>query len=199
MFRYEEQLWDSGMMYVAGIDEAGRGPLAGPVVAAAVIFSRSTRIFGVRDSKCLTADARERLFKEIIKHAIDVGTGMVDAWEIDSTNILQATLKAMQAAVDSLKVRPQHLLVDGRQVPDCDIPRTAIVKGDQNSFSVAAASIIAKVTRDHLMIELDREYPGYGFVKHKGYGTMEHILAIEKRGFSPVHRRSFHVRLLDRA
>ena len=183
---------------VAGIDEAGRGPLAGPVVAAAVIFAPGTHIDGVDDSKKLTTSSREVLFDLIMSRARAVGVGSVDSTVIDEINILNATFLAMDRAVGALRVRPGHLIVDGnlfRPGPATQaIPFTTVVGGDGLCFSIAAASIIAKVTRDRMMERLDGEYPGYGFARHKGYGTSAHREAILRLGLCPVHRRSFHTR-----
>lgn len=192
----ERELWQSGTQYIAGIDEAGRGPLAGPVVAAAVIFPAFFTIPGVRDSKTCTAHQRELLFREIERRAIAFGMGVVDSEEIDRINILQATLKAMRQAVEQLKIPPHHLLVDGNHLPDYPIDKTAVIKGDNRCFCIAAASILAKVTRDGMMVNYHRKFPVYGFDKHKGYGTRFHINAIRTYGYSPIHRRTFHVKEL---
>jgi ribonuclease HII len=193
MFAYEQSLWDSGIRYIAGIDEVGRGPLAGPVVAAAVIFEAGVRIEGVNDSKQLTEKKRESLFPLIYEHAASVGIGVVDHLEIDKINILKATYRAMHLAVEQLGVRPEHLLVDGPRFEVVGIPFTAIVRGDARCFSIAAASIIAKVTRDRFMMEFDARYPQYGFKKHKGYGTKAHLESIKKFGRCPIHRKSFRM------
>jgi ribonuclease HII len=183
---------------VAGIDEAGRGPLAGPVVAAAVIFSSGTLIAGVNDSKKLTPAARGALFDGIMSRAYAVGVGSVDNTEIDEINILNATFLAMDRAVGALGLRPGHMIIDGNLfrpgAATLGIPFTTVIGGDGLCFSIAAASIIAKVTRDRTMEELDRAYPGYGFAKHKGYGTAAHREAILRLGMCPIHRRSFHSR-----
>jgi ribonuclease HII len=183
-------------LQVAGIDEAGRGPLAGPVVAAAVVFQAGTYIPGVDDSKKLTPRARAGLFDQIMCGAFAVGIGSVDNTVIDEINILNATFLAMDTAVGSLRVRPGHLIVDGnlfRPGPATSgIPFSTVIGGDGECFSIAAASIIAKVTRDRLMEEFDRAYPGYGFARHKGYGTADHRAAILRLGLCPIHRRSFH-------
>ncbi|MBN1780668.1 ribonuclease HII [bacterium] len=193
MLHYEKNLWNSRILDIAGIDEAGRGPLAGPVVAAAVIM-HDISISGIRDSKQLNAEKRERLYESIMKRADSVGIGIVEASVIDEINIFQATLRAMKMAVHDLKVKPQHILVDGRHMPETNIPGTAIVRGDQKSYLIASASIVAKVTRDRMMFGYDRMYPMYGFAKHKGYGTADHISALRKHGPSPIHRRSFHIK-----
>jgi len=192
--RFEEALWRTGLHHVAGIDEAGRGPLAGPVVAAAVIFPRGRLIEGVDDSKKLTHCRREALLERIHEHAIAVGIGIVDQLDIDRMNILQATFKAMHIAADSLRVRPEHLLVDGNRFAGDDLPFSTIVDGDALCHAIAAASIVAKVARDRIMMEQDRLYPGYGFARNKGYGTAEHRAAIARLGLCPLHRRSFCTR-----
>ena len=183
---------------IAGVDEAGRGPLAGPVVAAAVILDPDREIFYLNDSKKLSEKQREALFPEIMEKALAVGIGLCDAARIDEINILQATYEAMRQAVLSLKIRPAQLLVDAVTIPGLDIPQLPIIKGDAKSISIGAASIIAKVTRDRLIREADDAgrtdrdaYPGYGFAKHKGYGTAEHIRALKEMGPCPIHRRSF--------
>jgi ribonuclease HII len=176
---------------VAGVDEAGRGPLAGPVIAAAVILSPDCEIVGIDDSKKLSAKKRERLFELISQDAIACSIGRADVQEIDELNILQATLLAMSRAVKGLSVRPSRVLVDGNQAPDIDEPVETLIRGDSLNKSIAAASILAKVTRDREMLEIDRVYPGYGFARHKGYPTKAHIEAIGRYGVLPVHRRSF--------
>ena len=191
MLRYERALWQRGVTAVAGVDEAGRGPLAGPVVAAAVIFDHDVYIEGINDSKKLTEKNREIKYGEIQQRALDVGIGMVTETEIDRINILQASLKAMRMAIGRLSVRPDHILIDGNVLPEKFYPQTAIVKGDQICFSIAAASIVAKVTRDRMMIEYDTLYPEYGFARHKGYGTKKHLEAIHQFGPCPIHRKSF--------
>jgi ribonuclease HII len=188
---YEQVLWQSGVQAIAGVDEAGRGPLAGPVVAAAVIFPVACVVEGVDDSKKLSSTRREELFSAIRERATAIGVGIVDHQEIDRINILQATFRAMYSAVDNLAVRPDHLLVDGNSFPARDIPFTTIIHGDALCHAIAAASIIAKVTRDRIMLEQDVLYPEYGFARHKGYGTSEHRAAIERWGLCPIHRRSF--------
>jgi ribonuclease HII len=188
---FEQTLWAKGLTAVAGVDEAGRGPLAGPVVAAAVIVQPGVRIEGIDDSKKLSAARREDLYQKICERSSSVGVGVVSSEEIDRTNILVATMRAMRDAVASLTLRPQHVLIDGNRCPDLDVPADAVVDGDARCFSIAAASIIAKVTRDRMMIAYDHEYPGYGFAVHKGYGTRAHRLAIAALGVCPIHRRSF--------
>lgn len=191
---HEEALHRAGRIHVAGVDEAGRGPLAGPVVAAAVIFQRGVSVAGVDDSKVLAPADRERLFGEIRLRALAVGVGVVDHDVIDRINILNATYRAMEEAVMSLTIRPDHLLVDGDRFRDFGIPFTTVVGGDGLSFSIAAASIVAKVTRDRIMEEYDRRFPGYGFGRHKGYATREHAEAIARLGVCEIHRRSFHLK-----
>ena len=175
----------------AGCDEAGRGCIAGPVVAAAVILPKDAHIEGVNDSKKLTEKRREKLYDDIMQNAVSVGVGVSDVDIIEEVNILNATKKAMLQAISNLKVNPEYVLVDGNQKIDTDIPLETVVKGDSKSESIAAASIIAKVTRDRLLIEYDKKYPEYGFAKHKGYGTKAHIEAIKKYGLTPIHRPSF--------
>jgi len=195
---FERELWRSGHRHIAGVDEAGRGPLAGPVVAAAVIFpSGLNETFGVDDSKKLSPKKREMLAPLIKEKALAVGVGIVGHAEIDEINILQASYKAMQLAVKQLAVTPEYCLIDGRGVPVLSMPSQAVVKGDSRSFSIAAASIIAKVTRDQFMVEMHEKFPHYGFASHKGYPTRRHIKAIREFGLCPIHRRSFHPRQLE--
>lgn len=191
MLQYESKLWNKGKKYVAGLDEAGRGPLAGPVVAAAVVFYKNPQISMINDSKKLTEEVREYLFDLILNEAL-CGIGAAEVGEIDRINIYQASFLAMDRALENLNAQPEHLLVDGRAFPRNDIPFTTIIKGDSLSYSVAAASILAKVTRDRMMREYDQEFPQYGFANHKGYATREHLDAIEEFGYCPIHRRSFH-------
>lgn len=176
---------------ICGIDEAGRGPLAGPVVAAACILPKDAEILFLNDSKKLSEKRREMLFEQIKEKAISYGIGIVSEKDIDEINILQATYKAMRIAIEGLSVKPQILLNDAVRIPEVEIRQVPIVKGDAKSVSIAAASILAKVTRDNLMIEYDKEYPEYGFAKHKGYGTANHINAIKEFGPCEIHRRSF--------
>ncbi len=192
-YSIEPGLWRSGHEFVAGVDEAGRGPLAGPVVAAAVIFPHGVWIEGVDDSKRLTPARRERLYEVISRCAVGIGVGVVGQDVIDRINILQATMLAMRDAVDGLHPRPEYLLVDGPRAPDAAVPALPLVDGDARCFSIAAASIIAKVTRDRLMVRYDSDFPGYGFARHKGYGTREHLEAIRKLGPCAIHRRSFRM------
>ena len=191
LLRPERELWRQGHRHVAGVDEVGVGPLAGPVVAAAVVFPAEVRISGVDDSKKLTAATRERLGEEIRARAIAVGVGVVSVEDVDRLNVYRAALEAMRLAVTALHVPLDYLLVDARTVPGISVPQLPIVKGDARSFSIAAASIIAKVTRDALMVELAARYPEYGFADHMGYGTRAHLEAIERYGPCPAHRRSF--------
>ncbi len=181
----------SGYKQIAGIDEAGRGALAGPVIAAAVILPTHCNIKGLRDSKQLSPKQRAHLFDEIHNVAVSIGIGSADHRVIDRLNILEATLLAMQEAVGKLTPPPDYLLVDGLDLPEVDIVGEAIPKGDNRSYSIAAASIIAKVTRDRLMVELDLIYPNYGFSRHKGYPTSQHRQAIAQFGASDIHRRTF--------
>lgn len=188
---FEKSAYTNGFFHVAGIDEAGRGPLAGPVMAAAVILPVGVTIIGVDDSKKLTPDKREKLFDIIMTQALSVGIGIMTPADIDRINILQATRRAMLAAVLNLSQPPDYLLIDGISTIDSMIPQKTIKKGDSLSLSIAAASIIAKVTRDRFMIEMDVKYPGYGFAGHKGYGSAAHMEAIKKLGPSPIHRLTF--------
>lgn len=190
---HERARWSAGIRRVAGIDEAGRGPLAGPVVAAAVVFPAEVWIQGVDDSKLLTARRREELHDVIRACAEDVGVGIVSPADIDALSIGAATLRAMHEAVAGLRTVPGHLLVDGPRFSHPAIPSTAIVDGDARCFAVAAASIVAKVTRDRIMEEYSRIYPEYGFARHKGYGTAAHLEAIRRHGPSPIHRESFRL------
>ncbi|WP_460508358.1 ribonuclease HII [Hydrogenophaga soli] len=182
--------WDvPGLL--AGVDEAGRGPLAGPVVAAAVILDDHNPIAGLADSKKLTAARRDALFDEIRAKALCCSVAQASVDEIDRLNILQATLLAMQRAVEGLRLKPHKVLVDGNRLPRLDVLAEAIVKGDDKVPAISAASILAKVTRDRMLLELDQAHPGYGFARHKGYGTAEHLEALAQLGATPHHRRSF--------
>jgi ribonuclease HII len=191
LLHFERVLWESGVERVAGVDEAGVGPLAGPVAAAAVVFPPGTEIAGVDDSKRLTAEEREGLEVEIRERAIGIGIGCAEVEDIDRLNVYQASLVAMRRAVEALPEPPQHLLVDAREVPEVEIPQNRFDQGDGLSFSIAAASIVAKTWRDRRMEELDRLHPGYGFARHKGYATPEHQEAIRRRGPCPIHRSSY--------
>ena len=189
--KFEKIAFSSGFTYVAGIDEAGRGPLAGPVTAAAVILPAGLSITGVDDSKKLTPDKREKLFEIIMAQALSIGVGFMSPADIDRINILQATRRAMLVAVLQLFPQPDYLLIDGISTIDSTVPQKTIKKGDSLSLSISAASIIAKVTRDRFMIEMDSKYPGYGFAGHKGYGSAAHLDAIRRLGPSPIHRLTF--------
>lgn len=191
MRKYENVCLENGLSYICGVDEAGRGPLCGPVVAAAVIFPKGVIIEGLNDSKKLTEKKREMLYDQIYEKAIAINYALIYEKEIDEINILQATKKAMKQAIEGLSVKPEYVLIDGNQGIDIDITYKTIVKGDALSISIAAASIIAKVTRDRLIEKLDAKYPEYGFAKHKGYGTKAHIEAIKKYGLCEIHRRTF--------
>ena len=197
MLTFETKLWQSGFGNVAGIDEAGRGPLAGPVVAAAVIFPSQYFNDSVNDSKKLTAKKRNELYNVLVNEAIAWGIGIVDNFIIDTINILNATMQAMQKAISLLRVKPDFILVDGNKFYKCNIPYKPIVKGDAKSFTIAAASIIAKVTRDKIMECYSQKYPLYNFHKHKGYGTREHIELIKKYGRTEIHRDSFKLKGID--
>ncbi len=190
-YRYEAQAWRTGLSRIAGIDEAGRGPLAGPVVAAAVVIAPERRIKGLCDSKLLPAEKREALFAVIQERAVAVGVGVVDHLTIDRINILEATRVAMTQALAALALIPELVITDFVKLRECPCPQRNLVDGDARCATVAAASIIAKVTRDRLMRSLDAEFPVYGFAKHKGYATAEHIAAIDRHGLCPLHRRSF--------
>ena len=193
----EKKIFGQGYEIIGAIDEAGRGPLAGPVVAACVIikanFSINNDIKTINDSKKITAKKRELLFDLIKKHFIEVGIGICDHLTIDRINILQATFLAMKKAISSIKNRPQFFLIDGSFIiPNCSTPQQAVIKGDEKIFTIAAASIIAKVTRDRIMQEMDKLYPNYGFLKHKGYGTKDHLEKLKQYGPCPIHRLSFN-------
>ena len=191
LLRFETALWSQGLLFVAGVDEAGMSPLAGPVCAAAVIFEPGTRIPGVDDSKKLDAAARTRLAIEIKAAAVAWSVGWAEVHEIDQLNIYWAGILAMRRAVDGLASRPDHILLDARRIKEISIPQQAIVRGDSKSLTIAAASIIAKTSRDAKMHELDGAYPGYGFKIHKGYPVREHLAALKKLGATSVHRQSF--------
>lgn len=192
LLAFEREIVPPGCGIVAGIDEAGRGPLAGPVVAAAVVLPLGMPIDGVFDSKALTPAQREKVFIKIRDLAIDIGIGLADQVLIDKINILQSTIQAMREALDSLIVKPEFVLIDALSIPDIgDIPQKAIIKGDQKCYSVAAASIVAKVFRDELMRKFHLKYPAYNFARNKGYGTQEHLNALARVGPCHLHRRSF--------
>jgi ribonuclease HII len=190
-YRYEAQAWRAGLTRVAGLDEAGRGPLAGPVVAAAVILSPDRRVRRLADSKLLTPERREELFDAITAQAVAVGVGVVDHETIDRVNILQATRLAMLEALRQLAVAPELVITDFVALPGLACPQRNLVHGDARCATVAAASIIAKVTRDRLMCEADRQFPEYGFARHKGYATADHLAALDRHGPCAVHRRTF--------
>lgn len=190
MQKFEKPLYNNGIKYIAGIDEVGRGPLAGPVVTCAVVLKPDVLIEGVNDSKKVSEKNREKLFDIIIDNCISYGIGMANEKVIDKINILNATKQAMCEAVTNLKVVPEHLLIDAVEL-GLNIPSTSIIKGDAFSVSVAAASIVAKVTRDRMMVVYDEIYPEYGFCRNKGYGTAEHVEALKKFGPCPIHRMSF--------
>jgi ribonuclease HII len=191
LLRVERELWRNGLTRIAGVDEVGVGPLAGPVVAAAVIVPPSMTLRGVDDSKLLTAALREELAAKIQACAVGVGIGIVDVADIDRLNIYHAALEAMRRAVEALPIPPEHIVVDARQIPNVTVPQTPLIDGDARCYSVAAASIVAKVTRDRMMRELHELYPQYGFRENMGYGTPRHLAAVEQYGPSPAHRRSF--------
>jgi ribonuclease HII len=191
IFRYDEDLRNNGFQRIAGIDEAGRGPLAGPVVAAAVVLRGNTRIKGLRDSKKVPQKERESLFIEIRDTALDIGIGIVNHEDIDRINILRASKLAMKLAIENLSTRPDFLVIDAVSLPSIPIKQLFPIKGESVSACVAAASIIAKVTRDRLMLEYHNQYPQYNFNKHKGYSTKEHMELIQLYGPCPIHRKSF--------
>ncbi|GFH40021.1 ribonuclease HII [Pseudolactococcus insecticola] len=190
LLQYERELYINKIMLISGIDEVGRGPLAGPVVAAAVILPENCKIKGLNDSKQIPKSQHLAVYNRIMKQAVAVGIGIMDHQIIDQVNIYEATKLAMLAAVDQLAVRPQHLLIDAMTL-DSDIPQTSLIKGDAKSMSIAAASIVAKVTRDHLMRDYDQTYPGYDFAHNAGYGTKKQLEALEILGITPIHRRTF--------
>ena len=191
LLRYETLLWERGVTHVAGVDEAGMAPLAGPVVAAAVILPHDFRPRGIDDSKQVDAAGRERLAVEIKGAAVCWAVGLASVEEIDTINIYRAGLLAMRRAVEGLTTLPEHVLIDARRLPEVRIPQQGIIHGDALSLTIAAASIIAKTTRDAMMAEFEREHPGYGFARHKGYPTAEHFSALERLGACALHRRSF--------
>ena len=190
-YRYEAQAWRAGVGRIAGVDEAGRGPLAGPVVAAAVIIAPDRRIKGLADSKILTPERRDELFQVIGEHAVAVGVGIVDHETIDRINILQSTRRAMAEALTRLCVAPDLVITDFVALSNLPCPQRNLVDGDARCATVAAASIVAKVTRDRLMMDADARFPAYGFARHKGYATAEHLAALDRWGPCPIHRRTF--------
>ena len=191
MYAYERAAASEGRTIVAGVDEAGRGPLAGPVAVAAVILPPECHLPRLNDSKKLSYAVREELFEQVTEHAVSYHVALIGAETIDSINILEATRMGMYEAIASLSPTPDEVLIDAVELPELSIPSKSIIKGDAKTASIAAASILAKVTRDRMMEDYDREYPNYGFAKHKGYGTREHIEAIQKYGVCPLHRKSF--------
>ena len=191
MWQIEDSFYAQGYQVICGVDEAGRGPLAGPVCAAAVILPKHLEIPGLTDSKKLTDKKRRELFPLIQEQAVAYGIGLASQEEIDEINILQATFLAMERALSQLDVRPDMVLIDGNRERDFGVPVQTVIKGDSLSANIAAASILAKVTRDNLMVELAKQYPQYGFEIHKGYGTKAHYEALRQYGASPIHRRSF--------
>ncbi len=196
--KFEEDIYSQGTNYICGIDEAGRGPLAGPVVVASVIMPRNSMIEGVNDSKKVSEKKREKLYEEIIENAISYSVGIVDQKEIDRVNILNATKAGLTESIKGLSVKPEIILVDALTgIDTCGIPYHSIVKGDAKCYSIAAASIIAKVTRDRIMRQWHEVYPQYNFIQHKGYGTAAHIAAIKEYGLCPLHRLSFVKNIID--
>ena len=190
MLAYEKELYTQGIQLIAGVDEVGRGPLAGPVVAAAVILPENCKIPGLNDSKKIPKSKHKEIYEAVLQNAIAIGIGIKDNQVIDQVNIYEATKLAMMEAIGQLDPQPQHLLIDAMKL-DLPIPQTSIIKGDANSLSIAAASIVAKVTRDQMMEEFDCEYPGYDFAQNAGYGTANHLAGLHKLGVTPIHRRSF--------
>ena len=190
MLAYEKELYTQGIQLIAGVDEVGRGPLAGPVVAAAVILPENCKIPGLNDSKKIPKSKHKEIYEAVLQNAIAIGIGVKDNQVIDQVNIYEATKLAMMEAIGQLDPQPQHLLIDAMKL-DLPISQTSIIKGDANSLSIAAASIVAKVTRDQMMEEFDCEYPGYDFTQNVGYGTANHLAGLHKLGVTPIHRRSF--------
>ena len=190
MLAYEKELYGQGIQLIAGVDEVGRGPLAGPVVVAAVILPKGCKISGLNDSKKIPKSKHKEIYEAVRKHAIAIGIGVKDNQVIDQVNIYEATKLAMIEAIGQLDPKPQHLLIDAMKL-DLPISQTSIIKGDANSLSIAAASIVAKVTRDQMMETYDQEYPGYDFAQNAGYGTAKHLAGLQKLGITPIHRRSF--------
>ena len=190
MLAYEKECYARGIELIAGVDEVGRGPLAGPVVAAAVILPKACKIPGLNDSKKIPKSKHKEIYEAVFQNAIAIGIGIKDNHVIDQVNIYEATKLAMMEAIGQLDPQPQHLLIDAMKL-DLPISQTSIIKGDANSLSIAAASIVAKVTRDQMMEEFDKEYPGYDFAQNAGYGTAKHLAGLDKLGVTPIHRRSF--------
>lgn len=192
LYKFEEELYDAGNHLICGVDEVGRGPLAGPLVVAACILPPFLRIKGINDSKKLTEKKRQELYKQIIKEALYYKIIFISEEDIDNLNIYQATKKGMLEAINSLDVKPDHVLIDAMPLGELEIPHTSIIHGDARCASIAAASILAKVTRDDFMEKMDIKYPNYGFKKHKGYGTKAHIEALEKYGPCDIHRKTYN-------
>ena len=190
MLRHEKELYQAGYQAIAGIDEVGRGPLAGPVVAAAVILPPGCKIKGLNDSKKIPKKKHQEIYQAVMNKALAVGVGLIDNEIIDQVNIYEATKLAMKEALSKLSLKPDYLLIDAMKL-DVEIPQESIIKGDANSLSIAAASIVAKLTRDKLMADYDKEYPGYDFAKNAGYGTKSHLQGLERNGVTPIHRKTF--------
>ena len=190
MLRYEKELYQAGYQTIAGIDEVGRGPLAGPVVAAAVILPPGCKIKGLNDSKKIPKKKHQEIYQAVLDKTLAVGVGLIDNEIIDQVNIYEATKLAMKEALSKLSLKPDYLLIDAMKL-DVDIPQESIIKGDANSQSIAAASIVAKVTRDKLMTDYDKEFPGYDFAQNAGYGTKSHLQGLERHGVTPIHRKTF--------
>lgn len=190
LLKYEHELYDKNIDLIAGVDEVGRGPLIGPVVASAVILPKNYKLKGLTDSKKLSEKKRNDFYKIIKRDALSIGIGIISEEKIDEVNIYEATKLAMKEAINNLKIKPQHILIDAMPL-DIEIPTTSIIKGDAKSESIAAASVIAKVTRDSMMYELDKKYPQYGFCNHKGYPTKKHIKAIHEYGLIPGYRKTY--------
>lgn len=191
LYKYEKELWDANINYIGGVDEVGRGPLIGPVVTACVILPKDFYLEGLTDSKKLTEKKRDIFYDYIMEHALAVSVGMMDEKVIDEVNIYEATKLAMYQAIENCEIKPEHVLIDAMKLEKLEMPSTSIIKGDAKSISIAAASVIAKVTRDRMMIELDKKYPMYGFKSHKGYPTKKHVEAIEKYGLIDGYRKTF--------
>lgn len=191
LYKYENELYNKGINYIAGVDEVGRGPLVGPVVTACVILPKDFECPGLTDSKKLTEKKRDMYYDYIMEHALSVSVGIMDNNVIDEVNIYEATKLAMYDAINKSKIKPEHVLIDAMKL-DLEMPSTSIIKGDAKSISIAAASVIAKVTRDRMMYELDEKYPMYGFKKHKGYPTKLHMEMIDKYGILKEHRKTFN-------
>lgn len=192
LYKYEKELWNNDINYIGGVDEVGRGPLVGPVVTACVILPKDFVLEGLTDSKKLTEKKRNIFYDYIMDHALSVSVGMMDEKVIDEVNIYEATKLAMYQAINNSKIKPEHVLIDAMKLDKLEVPSTSIIKGDAKSITIAAASVIAKVTRDRMMIELDKKYPMYGFAEHKGYPTKKHIEALQKYGVLDNYRMTFH-------